>query len=143
MYPKEFEDYLKNTYQDQINYYDKKSMRNKRLYLICKILIIVVSFSVPIMVAYDLHKDILVVLSSIVAILSAIVVAFRFYENWMNYRSTCESLKKEKPHYDFGVGPYENIEDKEGLFVKRVEALISREHTEWLSDWRNQEGMHP
>jgi hypothetical protein len=68
-----------------------------------------------------------------VAILATSLKTFKFEENWINYRTTCETLKKEIHFYHAGIGEYEDSEDKEALFIKRVEALISRENTLWLT----------
>jgi hypothetical protein len=80
----------------------------------------------------DLAKWIPIVTSVLVAILAAAQKTFKFEENWMNYRTTCETLKKEIHLYKAGVAEYSTANDKEGLFVERVEALISRENTLWL-----------
>jgi len=42
-------------------------------------------------------------------------------------------LKKEIHFFDAGIHEYKDSQDKEGLFVKRVEALISRKNTLWLT----------
>ncbi len=143
MDPKGFAHYLKSRYEDQLDFYGRRSAVNKWIYCICTLLIIVFSLSVPIVIAYGFHRDILVVVSSLVAILSSVIAAFRFHEKWMNYRSTAELLKRERPLYDSEVGPYENAVDREALFVKRVEALISREHIEWLSIWDEKKKKNP
>jgi hypothetical protein len=71
-----------------------------------------------------------------VAILTAGLKAFKYQENWINYRTTCETLRKEKYFYEAGLGEYASAEDKEALFVDRVESLISRENTMWVSTHR-------
>ena len=67
-----------------------------------------------------------------VAILTTGLKTFKYQENWINYRSTCETLRKEKRFYDAGLGDYGNTKDKEALFVDRVESMISRENTMWV-----------
>lgn len=47
---------------------------------------------------------------------------FKFEENWINYRTTCETLKKEINFFNAGIDEYKDSQDREGLFVKRVEA---------------------
>ena len=71
--------------------------------------------------------------SAIVAILTAGLKTFKYQENWINYRTTCETLRKEKHFYDAGLGAYATAADTEAIFVDRVESLISRENTLWLS----------
>ena len=78
-------------------------------------------------------KTLSLMTSVLVAILATSLKTFKFEENWINYRTTCETLKKEVHFYYARIGEYEDSEDKEALFVKRVEALISRENTLWLT----------
>lgn len=79
------------------------------------------------------HMNIIVVIiSSIVAILTTGLKTFNYQETWVTYRSTYEKLKPKIHYYDFNIGPYGiNGVDKESLFVTRVEALLSEEHTQW------------
>ena len=39
---------------------------------------------------------------------------------------------KEGDFYDAGIQGYDTTDDKEALFVERVESLISRENTLWI-----------
>jgi hypothetical protein len=71
--------------------------------------------------------------SVIVVILTAALKTFKYQENWINYRTTCEALKKEKYLYDAGLSDYQLSDDREAQFVEKVEALLSRENTLWLS----------
>ena len=41
--------------------------------------------------------------------------------------------RKEIHFYNANIDAYEDIKDKEALFVERVESLISRENTLWIS----------
>ena len=59
---------------------------------------------------------------------------FKFQEKWINYRTTCETLKKEWYYYKSGIYEYKESENLEELFVERVENLISRENTYWMTE---------
>jgi len=74
-----------------------------------------------------------------VAILASAVRAFKFQENWINYRTTAETLKKEIHLYRAGAGEYARVPDREALFVERVESLISRENTTWVQVSRRED----
>lgn len=136
---KEFDKYFDNRYMDQIRWYDSKSKRNKDWYNLTEIIVIVSASLTPIFIALDFYFDFCTILkfvpiafSVLVAILSTIQNAFSYKENWLNYRTTCESLKKEQYYYSGNLGDYCNVEDKETLFIERVESLISRENTMWV-----------
>jgi len=71
--------------------------------------------------------------SVLVAILTSVLKSFKYQENWINYRNTCETLKKEYYYYEAEIHQYGESEDKEALFIERVESLISRENTLWIN----------
>lgn len=77
----------------------------------------------------------------IVAISTSALRAFKYQENWINYRTTSETLKKEIHFYEAGISPYDNAKDKETLFVERVESLISRENTLWVITHEKEEQL--
>ena len=128
----EFERYLKERYFPQIDWYDKKAKQNRRIYIVFQWILIILSAATPIIIALDLAKPIPIIISAIVAILTTGIKTFKFQENWINYRTTCETLKKEIHFYKAGVDDYASVNDKEAKFVERVEFLISRENTLWL-----------
>jgi uncharacterized protein DUF4231 len=72
-------------------------------------------------------------LSVILPIGTSALKAFKFQENWLNYRQLAETLKQEKHFYDAEIGAYANAGDKRAIFVDRVESLISRENAIWTN----------
>jgi hypothetical protein len=140
-----FQKYLKERYYDQTNWYDTKSLWNQKWYRRLQWGLIVFSAMTPVLIAidwglptYPLLRWVPIITSVFVAILASALKTFKFQENWINYRTTCETLKKEIQFYEAGIGEYANAEDKEALFVERVENLISRENTLWLSVHKEQ-----
>lgn len=135
MMTKKFEKYLKERYEQQVKWYSDSSAKNKRYYHWFQWAAIILSAGVPVLVVLmpDNLKWITAIPSIALAIVTTALKAFKFQENWVNYRTTAETLKKEKHYYDASVDPYASAEDKEQLFVERVEALISRENTLWLT----------
>jgi len=146
MQKSEFEEYVNGRYRDQVRWYDRKSIRNKRWYLCLECCLIVISALTPILVMihltpldrYNLLKWLPVVTSGLVAVLATALKTFKFQENWTNYRTTCETLRKEIHLYRFRAGAYEPAKWREALFVERVEALISRENTLWFTTCREE-----
>jgi hypothetical protein len=55
--------------------------------------------------------------------------------NWITYRSTCEALRHEKYSFLGRSGPYDGLDEESAkkVLVERVEALISTEHSKWIS----------
>jgi len=136
-----FEKYLKDRYYDQIKWYDKKAIYNERMYEGLQTIVIILSVITPILLVVrdEWLLGFAILSSGIVAIGTALLKALKYQENWINYRTTCETLRKEKHYYDAKLYDYRDAEDPEGLFVDRVETLISREHTLWVHVHKPQE----
>lgn len=131
-----FEKYLTDRYFPQIDWYDQRSTFNKRWYVIMQWTVIVLSAVIPVVTAMIIHssdKWLPAALGAVLTIGTAGLKAFKLQENWINYRTIAETLKKEKPYYDARISEYRNAADPEGLFVERVEALISRENSLWIT----------
>jgi len=133
---KNFENYLKERYQDQIEWHSKKAIVNKKHYLIVQWIQIILAASTPALIAFSfafpghfLLKWSSVFTSVVVALLTSASTTFKIKEKWLSYRATCETLKKEYYLYTAGVGEYKDVLDKKGLFVERVESLISSDDT--------------
>lgn len=69
-------------------------------------------------------------LGTVVVILTAVFALGKYQEHWIEYRTTCKSLKKEKHLYLSQVNPYEGTNAFSTL-VQRIESLISKENTNW------------
>ena len=142
----DFESYLNDRYFVQIDWYDKKSIANQKRYKRYQGWLIILASLTPIFVMIDKYfKEqtflvwLPVVSSVLVAIFTALLKTFKYQENWLNYRTTCETLRKEIHFYNAGIGDYADTENKEALFVERVENMISRENTLWLSTSKEHE----
>ena len=56
----------------------------------------------------------------------------RWHEEWIEYRFTCEALKRHKILYLTNSDPYDNTQEINGkLLVSNVEAIISSENKQW------------
>lgn len=129
------EQFLKERVDDQINWYDKKSQFNQRWYKCLRVGEIVAAAAIPFLAGYmsDKTPAIQVVvgcLGFVIAIIAGVVALCQFQENWVEYRTTCESLRHEKYLFLTQTEPY-NVDNPFPLFVQRVESLISTENTKW------------
>ncbi len=136
------EEYLKERLDSQINWYDKKSKRNKNGYYILRILEIICAISIPFIMGYVSDftlglKFTAGLLGVIVGAISGFLGLFQTQENWISYRTTCETLRHEKFFFQTKSKPY-NTEDPFPLLVERVEMLISKENTSWSQMLKSQ-----
>lgn len=134
----DYEQYTADRFQDQLKWYSANAAKNKKWHQRYHIVIASLSALITVTVALGMHDSdssgwhiVSLVASAAVAALTGLHKAFRFHENWVEYRTTAEQLKKERYHYQYRCGEYSTAESPDRLFVERVEALISRQHTLW------------
>ena len=146
MNKEEFEKYRKERYQDQIDWYDRKASSNQSRYSKLQWILIIFSALTPVLIAidfgleeYSFLKWTAVITAVIVSISAGVLRIFKYHDNWITYRTTSETLKKEIYLYQAGIGDYANAKDKESVFVQRVESLISQENTLWLTVFKKEE----
>ncbi len=136
--------YVDERLQDQINWYGKKSETNQGWYRALRIAELIFAAAIPLMVSQITVstlslKVFVAALGVLIVILTGLISLFRFQELWIEYRSTCETLKHEKYLYLTRSGPY-GIDDPFHLLVNRVESLLSKEHSVWAQYIRKKEG---
>ena len=134
------EQYIAKRYQDQLEWYSNKATINKKWYHRYQVAVAALSGIITVTVALGMHyRDRIgwqiasLIGSAVAAALVGLQKAFRFHENWVEYRTTAEQLKKERYYHAFRCGDYSSAESADRLFVERVEALISKQNTHWTT----------
>jgi uncharacterized protein DUF4231 len=121
--------------EDQIGWYDRKSMTNQRYFKRLKMVEIAAAAMIPFLSAFG-HQRIMWVtggLGVLITILEGMLHLNQYQQNWIAYRSTCESLKHEKYVYLGKASPYATAADPHALLAERIESLVSQEHAKWAS----------
>ncbi len=131
------EQYLNERLEEQINWYDNKSVWNQNIFKAICIIEFIAAALIPFLTPYISEQSLLLrlvvgFLGVIIAVIVAIVGLYKFQEHWTEFRTTCESLKHEKYLYLTKVPPYDG-EDAFTLLVERVESLISKENSAWAA----------
>lgn len=128
-------DYFKERLDDQIAWYDAKSQSNQKSFKRLRVCEIVLACSLPILVG--LPESTMPYATAIaglfgvaIAILSSVLALYKFEENWIEYRNTCESLKHQRFLYMTRSEPYHDT-DAFNRLVSCVEGLISKENSNW------------
>ena len=121
--------------EDQIAWYDRKSMTNQRCFKSIKMVEITAAAFIPFMSAFSIPEMMWVTggLGILITVLEGILHLNQYQQNWIAYRSTCESLKHEKYVYLGKASPYVNAADPRALLAERIESLVSQEHAKWAS----------
>jgi len=137
------ERYMSERVDHQINWYSKRSARNKKSFLNFQIGAILSAASIPIIAQFldfSWVSMTIAVLGGVSAVIASVVSLSQFRERWTDYRTTAETLKHEKFLYLTGAGPYED-ERNFPRFVEAIESLISQENTAWKQRvYENKEG---
>jgi hypothetical protein len=121
--------------EDQLAWYDRKSMVNQRMYRRIKVLEIVAAATIPFLASLGLPHIIIVTggLGVLITVLEGLLHLNQYQQNWINYRSTCEALKHEKYTFLGKASPYANVSDPHALLAERIESLVSQEHAKWAA----------
>jgi hypothetical protein len=121
--------------EEQIGWYDLRSRSNMRWFKRIKMTEIVSAAIIPLLAATSWPHTAMVtgVLGVLITVFEGMLQLNQYHENWIRYRSTCESLKHEKYIYLAGAGPFASAEKPRALLAERVESLVSQEHAKWES----------
>ncbi len=117
--------------EDQLVWYDTKSMENQKWYKRLKVAEIIAAAIIPFVASFEGLSIITGILGVLIVVFIGIQSLNQYHDNWISYRSTAEKLKHEKYLWLSKAGPYKDTKNPEVILAERVESLISREHAKW------------
>ena len=128
------DEYIKQRVDDQISWYDRKSLSAQRWFKRLRGAEIICAAAIPVLAGFSgFHfptSPIMGILGAAVVIIAAFVSLNQYQEKWIQYRTICESLRHEKYLFLTHTEPYD-ADNPFPLFVQRIESLISKENTAW------------
>jgi hypothetical protein len=128
------EEYIEQRLSDQIDWYDRKSGVNQRWFKRLRFAEVVAAATIPFLSGFANDsfpiKIAIGALGVIVAVIACLLGLLQLQERWIEYRTTAESLRREKFLYLTQTEPYDK-DDAFHLLVQRVEALLSKENADW------------
>jgi len=127
------EDVTMGRLEDQIDWYNRRSLKSQRLFKSLKLTTIVAAAGVPLCAGLQISAWITGGLGALIAVLEGVQQLNQYQHNWITYRATCEALKHEKYLYLAGAAPYAGATNAKTLLAERIESLISQEHSKWVS----------
>jgi len=129
------QEYLEQRVDDQIQWFDRKSVTAQRVYKQIRYAEILFAATIPFLAGITTRHPVVPVitglLGAVVVVLAAIQHLGQHHEHWLEYRATCEVLKQEKYRFLAGSGMYSG-ENPLALFVERVEGLLAKETAAWV-----------
>ncbi|RGH99903.1 DUF4231 domain-containing protein [Coprobacillus sp. AM26-5AC] len=135
------EKYISNRVDDQIKYYDSKSVEYKKKHENISLATIIISALIALVPAFiDILPNFKEVISFISAFLAAVITVLqaidklkKYNDLFYQFRITCEKLKQEKELYLHQSGEYKRTDEmtNEQLFVERCESIMATENGTW------------
>ncbi len=127
--------YIKERLDDQIDWYSQKSKTSQNWFKILRAIEILAAATIPFLAGYVTDtepelKIIIGILGIVIALVAGFISLNKFQEIWIEYRTTSETLKHHKYLYLTKSSPYDT-EDAFQILVQTVEALISKENSNW------------
>lgn len=128
------QEYIKTRLENQIEWYDKKSQHSKYWFKSLRLIEIIFAALIPfwagVGVKLPCYQVIIAGLGVAIAVSASIGAVNKYQENWIEYRTTTETLKHEKYLFQTKCKPYDGDNSYHRL-VQRVESLISKENSQW------------
>jgi Protein of unknown function (DUF4231) len=115
--------------EEQLGWYDGKSVAAQRAFKRVKLLQLAVGAVVPVLAALA-SDPLTAALGAVVVVAEGAQQLYQWQTNWVLYRATAEALKHEKYLFVAQAGPYVSGE-RDRVLAERLEGLISQEHAKW------------
>ena len=116
--------------EDQLGWYDRKSVAAQQAYKRLKVVELVIAAAVPVLAGLQVPAALTATAAALVVIAEGVQQLYQWQTNWVLYRSTAEALKHEKYLYLAAAGPY-TTPDRRRVLAQRLEGLVSQEHAKW------------
>ncbi|WP_338708669.1 MULTISPECIES: DUF4231 domain-containing protein [Paenibacillus] len=137
------EEYISRRLEGQINWYDRMSMSCQSKYKWWKVGEIVAATLIPVLTSLTTNNQWIVIIIGVlgagIAFVEGLLSLQKYHENWIEYRSVCETLRQEKYMFLTRTGIYSVSETPFQLLVERVESVVSKENVNWANLHSNEQ----
>lgn len=131
------EKYLAEDYARASKFYDDRARSSKKVYRIISIYLIIASAVLTPLVAVvpdqELWRVVTATLAATLVVGNGVLAHLKSHENWLSYRASWDALQRERRLFETGSGPYRRAEDGASLFVERIEAVLTKEGSEFMA----------
>lgn len=129
-------EYMTQRVDTEIKWYSSKSKYCQKMYKAFQVTEIILAALIPVLSAYSSKRSeiplIIALFGATITIIQSITKLYKFHENWIQYRTTCELLKYQKYLYLTQSYPYNKTDETiENIFIKNIENIISSENNQW------------
>lgn len=131
------QEYLEKRVLPQRRYFSERAASNKKRYYFVSISKLLLSLAITVLSSLMGNASpcsiIIAILSAFITLIEGILLLCKYNENWIIYRMTSETLKKEEVLFETRSGEYSAVEDKQAfnLFVQNIEDIIQNNNKNW------------
>ncbi len=134
--------YLEERVEGQRKWHSDKASLNKNRYQMVELITIVAGATIPVINVIDFEfisepsiRFLSALIGSIIVVAAGIGKLFKFQENWINYRTVSETLKREQEFYRYEVADYDGQRGKQRLkmLVQRVENILASATEQYMA----------
>lgn len=133
--------YMETRVDDQINYYDTQSKNGRNWYKGLSLCQILCGATIPFVSGFSSQicysEWVTGFLGLLVTVSTGLLSLNKYQERWINFRTTCETLKHLKNLFLTRSTPYKGDKAFDN-FVNDIEVVISKENSEWCTYVRKQ-----
>jgi len=130
------EEYLNDRLNNQLSWYDKKSVVCQKRFKLVRALEIIFAAAIPLLSVINdesnTTKIIIAGLGTAIVVIAGFSAMNKYQELWISYRTTAETLKHHKFLFETQCTPYDK-QDKFSKLVENIEAIVSRENSNWIN----------
>ena len=137
------EAYVHQRLEDQIDYYERKSARNKKLYFALSAAAIAANAMIPVVSVFlpsaTGPKLIITLLSAVAVMMSSFLILFNTRELWGKYRMSAARLQSFRYQYYTRSGMFAGLDDEQAFLklVEMSEQQLQEENSDWGSMLHN------
>jgi hypothetical protein len=134
--PSERQDFVIRRVERQFHHFNSHAGVQRALYISAKVIQIVLAAAVP--VAASVHAPVPLTgsLGALIVVLEGVQQLCQWHANWIRYRSTAESLRRELFMCRAKVGGYSTAADPISLLAERMNEISTTEVSGWSTTFK-------
>lgn len=125
-----------STLESLFTWYDRQAGRCRVVYQTLKVLQLLLAACLPIAGALGASVPTTATLGAAVLVLESVQQLFSFHTDWISYRATAESLRREALLYSAGAAPYSDPDTRGFVLAERLVGITTGENDAWISAQR-------
>ena len=134
--PAERADVLWQELAAYFQWYGRAATRTRLGYQVLKVAVLVTGAAVTVLAATRSSAVLTAALAASVVVLEGIQQLFQLQSNWITYRGTAETMRRQAFMYVAQVGPYADMKMRRERLAEFVNEITAMENAGWRSTMR-------